>query len=409
MDEGCVQRIRPRQCMRIRATWRCRIAVLSAAFPRKLTPVPISSRPEAPRPSEPPAGDDLSVMRWTVLALVALAVLTILPLWVPLVLAAWSAILTRPLNQRVARLVGGRSRAAGMVTVVLVLAVLTPVVITALSLSGSMVDLLTRVQHTEDGAQAMSALLSSESSPAEPVDLADTRQLFELIRRHGLSAIDTARTLFGAVAAVAVGLFVFVFAFYTFLVDGTRAYRWLLDHSPLSPAHSVRMAAAFEETGRGLFLSLGGTALFQGTAATLGYLVIGVPQALMLGMLTFVGSFIPLIGTALVWVPVTTGLLLVDRSGQAIAVLVLGLVVSSLDNFVRPWLSRYGDLQLPTFVIFVAMLGGIAAFGGAGPLLGPLIVRLAVEAMLIWRQEQTRRQGVPDATAASLLDRQSEL
>jgi predicted PurR-regulated permease PerM len=328
-----------------------------------------------------------------VLGLAALALFTILPLWVPLVLAAWSAILTRPLQQRVARLVGGRSRAAGMVTVVLVLAVLTPVVITALSLSGSMVDLITRLRSTEDGAQAMNALFASDTGPEE-VDLADTRQLFDLIRRHGLSAIDTARTLFGAIAAVAVGLFVFVFAFYTFLVDGPRAYRWLLDYSPLSPAHSVRMAATFEETGRGLFLSLGGTALFQGTMATVGYLIIGVPQALMLGMLTFVGSFIPLIGTALVWVPVTIGMLLLHRSGQAVAVLVLGLVVSSLDNFVRPWLSRYGHLQLPTFVIFVAMLGGIAAFGGAGPLLGPLVVRLAVEAMLIWRQEQARRQAL---------------
>jgi predicted PurR-regulated permease PerM len=322
------------------------------------------------------------------LALIGLALFTVIPVWVPLVLAAWSAILTRPLQQRVAKLVGGRSRAAGMVTVVLVLAVLTPVVVTALSLSGSLVDLATRLSHTEDGVQAMGALFASDSAAA-PIDLADTRQLFELIRRHGMSAVGTVRELFGAVAAVAVGLFVFVFAFYTFLVDGPRMYLWLLDYSPLSVAHSERMAAAFAETGRGLFLSLGGTALFQGSLATIGYLVIGVPQALLLGMLTFVGSFIPLIGTALVWVPVTAGMLLLDRGGQAVAVLVVGLVVSSLDNFVRPWLSRYGQLQLPTFVIFVAMLGGIAAFGGAGPLLGPLVVRLAAEALHIWREERS--------------------
>jgi len=339
-------------------------------------------------PESPPRSEAQSALRWTVLVLVGLSLFTIIPLWVPVVLAAWSAILTRPLQQRVAKLVGGRSRAAGMVTVVLVLAVLTPVVITALSLSGSLVDLVTRLSHTEDGVQAMNALVASESGP-EPLDLADTRQLFDLIRRHGVSALGTVRDLFGAFAAVAVGLFVFVFAFYTFLVDGTRAYRWMLDYSPLSPAHTVRMAAAFEETGRGLFLSLGGTALFQGSLATIGYLIIGVPQALMLGMLTFVGSFIPLIGTALVWGPVSAGMLLLDRSGQAVAVLVLGLVVSSLDNFVRPWLSRYGHLQLPTFVIFVAMLGGIAAFGAAGPLLGPLIVRLAVEALDIWRKERS--------------------
>ena len=341
--------------------------------------------------SESPTTNDAHrALRWMVLALVALALFTIVPLWVPLVLAAWSAILTRPLQQRVARLVGGRSRAAGMVTVVLVLAVLTPVIITLLSLSGSLVDLITRLRQTEDGAQAMNALFASDSGPAQ-VDLADTRQLFDLIRRHGLSALGTVRTLFGAFAAVAVGLFVFVFAFYTFLVEGTRAYRWILDYSPLSPAHSARMAAAFEETGRGLFLSLGGTAVFQGGLATIGYLIIGVPQAVMLGMLTAVGSFIPLVGTALVWVPVASGMMLLHRSGQALAVLVLGLVVSSLDNFVRPWLSRYGHLQMPTFVIFLAMLGGIGAFGAAGPLLGPLVVRLAVEALSLWRQDAEAR------------------
>jgi len=335
----------------------------------------------------PPRSEANRLLGWTVLALAALTLLTILPLSVPLVLAAWSAILSRSLQQRVARLVGGRSRAAGVVTVALVLAVLTPLVITLLSLSGTLVDLITRLSHTEDGAEAMRALFASENSSG-PVDLAETRQLFDLIRRHGLTALETVRTLFGAAAAVAVGLFVFVFAFYTFLVDGPRAYRWLLDYSPLSHVHSARMASAFEETGRGLFLSMGGTSLFQGGLATIGYLSIGVPQPLLLGMLTAVGSFIPIIGTALVWVPVTAGMLLLDRSGQALAVLVLGLVVSSLDNFVRPWLSRYGQLQLPTFVIFLAMLGGVAALGGEGLLFGPLIIRLTVEALRIWRERE---------------------
>jgi predicted PurR-regulated permease PerM len=61
---------------------------------------------------------------------------------------------------------------------------------------------------------------------------------------------------------------------------------------------------------------------------------------------------------------------------------------------VRPWLSRYGQLQLPTFVIFIAMMGGIAAFGGAGLLLGPLLVRLASEALEIWREDR----AAPPAT-----------
>ena len=348
----------------------------------------------------PPPPDDTSALherptrahfalRWVVLALAAGALLTFAPLWMPLVFAAWSAVLARPLQRRLARLVGGRSRAGGVVTVALVVTVLTPIVIMVLSLSSTAIDLITRVSHTDDGSSALSALLSGDSQP-EQIDLGDTRQLFDLLRRHGASAVGAARTLTGALTAIGVALFVFVFAFYTFLVEGGRMYRWIEEHSPLSREHTARFASAFEETGRGLVISLGGTSLLQGTLATIGYLFVGAPQALLLGMLTSVGSFIPVVGTALVWVPLSLALLALNRSGQAIAVVVIGIVVSLLDNFVRPWLSRYGQLQLPTFVIFVAMLGGLAAFGAAGPLLGPLLVRLAAEGLAIWRETTGR-------------------
>ena len=65
----------------------------------------------------------------------------------------------------------------------------------------------------------------------------------------------------------------------------------------------------------------------------------------------------------------------------------IGAFTSVVDNIVRPWLSRYGNLKLPGFVTFVAMLGGIVVFGGFGLLLGPLFVRLAVEALDIWRDK----------------------
>jgi predicted PurR-regulated permease PerM len=183
-------------------------------------------------------------------------------------------------------------------------------------------------------------------------------------------------------------MFVFLCGFYAFLVDGSRAKTWLTTHSPLPREHMVRFSSAFAETGRGLFIGIGVTALLQGVLATVGYIVIGVPQALVLGMITTVAALIPSIGTGLVWAPVSVALFLSDRNGAAIALLVLGCVISVVDNLVRPWLSRFGHLQLPTFVVLVSMLGGIGVFGAWGVLLGPLLVRLAVEALSIWHDEQ---------------------
>ena len=65
----------------------------------------------------------------------------------------------------------------------------------------------------------------------------------------------------------------------------------------------------------------------------------------------------------------------------------IGIVVSTADNFVRPILSRYGSLRMPTFLLLTSMLGGLAIFGPWGVALGPLMVRLAVEGLEILREE----------------------
>src|SRR5690606_41073394 len=60
-----------------------------------------------------------------------------------------------------------------------------------------------------------------------------------------------------------------LFGFYTLLVDGRRAYGWLIEHSPVRRRYLIRFADAFAETGRGLFIGMGLTALIQGALATI--------------------------------------------------------------------------------------------------------------------------------------------
>lgn len=341
------------------------------------------------RPSFPPAARvrlSVPVFRWTVLGLCVAAVYAMHALWAPVLLAAWTAILAQPLNDRLMRL-GGRSRAAGVLTVAIVVLAVAPLVVVGLSLFGTAVDLVHSLQKSSGGKDAFNVLLSTEPS-APGLNRNAVQRGFELMRQHGAGAMRAAGTIFGAATAMVIGMFVFLCGFYAFLTEGNKAKSWLIVHSPLPREHMLRFGAAFAETGRGLFIGVGVTALLQGVIATIGYVVIGVPQALVLGLLTAVAALIPSFGTGLVWVPVTAALFLAGRNGAGVALLVVGCVVSIVDNLVRPWLSRYGHLQLPTFVVLVAMLGGIGVFGAWGVLLGPLLVRLAVEALAIWRDEQ---------------------
>src|SRR5690606_329221 len=113
--------------------------------------------------------------------------------------------------------------------------------------------------------------------------------------------------------------------------------------------------------------------------------------ALALGMLTLIFSVVPAIGTALVWVPVAAGLFLTGQEAGAIVLLVIGVaVIGTIDNIARPYLARRGKLLLPTYVVLLALFGGVERMGAWGLMLGPLIVRLVKEAVVIRTERVTQ-------------------
>jgi predicted PurR-regulated permease PerM len=168
---------------------------------------------------------------------------------------------------------------------------------------------------------------------------------------------------------------------------------------PIPSEAFARLTNAFRETGRGLIVAGGGTALVQGAVATVAYVAIGIPRALLLGPLTALCAIVPLVGTGLVWVPLAIELGATGQYWRAGVVVAVGAGVHSLiDNFIRPLFARYGRLTLPTFVVFVSMIGGVAVFGAAGALLGPLVVRLCAESLAIVFEMRRGAAQVPAET-----------
>ena len=328
-----------------------------------------------------------SALRWLVVGLTLAAAAALIPFWAPLMLAAWGAIITWPLQERLARSLRRSKLSAALLTALLVLLILLPVAVATLSLSASAIELGQRLVQSKSGAEALKTLSSSDAAGFDFKQL-DPQHVLDLVRKHGATALGAARTIFGAASVAVIGLVVFVAGFYTFLVDGKQARDWLLERSPLSHADFHRLANVFSEVGRGLLVGVGLTAVSQGAAATVGYLLTGVPQALVLGLVTVFASLIPSVGAALVWAPVAAGLALTGRPGAALAMLLIGLFVSVVDNLLRPLFARYGELRMHSLVMFIAMLGGIVLFGTWGLLLGPLLVRWASEGLSMLREQR---------------------
>jgi predicted PurR-regulated permease PerM len=323
-------------------------------------------------------------LRFVVGALVFVGAVTIAPLWAPIVLAAWTAQLLEPLAVRWGSRLGGRGRAALALTALVVVLILVPLVLLGVSLAAAAVDVLAQLRASKQTSALASSFLPSGIGPS--LEHLSPQRILDFAKGHGDQAFAIATAALGGLTAVALGLVMYVFSVYECVAHGPRFGRWLRERS-FVPKHAFdRLGKAFFETGRGLIVGIGGTALLQGTVATIGYAIVGVPQPLLLGFVTLVASLIPSSGTALIWVPLTVILFATGNTTGGIVLALFGCVAAVIDNLFAPWLSRYGKFQLPTYVTLVAMIGGIVVFGGFGLILGPLFVRLAVEALDLWRE-----------------------
>ena len=296
--------------------------------------------------------------------------------WV--LLAIWAAVFMRPLHRALARRLGARPRVAAALTIGLLALLLAPVVILVMSLVGDAIDLVDRLVATDRAQDVLRQLVQGDGHTERSFS-----DLVELVLSQGGRAWTVAREVAGTAARIVIGVVIFVAGTYAMLVDGERWYAWLERHAPTTPETTRRLAAAFVETGRGLLVGIAGAGLAQSIVATIAYVVLGVPQPLALGLLTFCCSVVPVVGTSIVWLPVAAGLAITGRPGDGIGLAIVGVgLIGTVDNLVRPYLARRGRLQLPTFVVLVAMLGGVALLGPRGLLLGPLIVRLTKEVLV---------------------------
>jgi predicted PurR-regulated permease PerM len=319
--------------------------------------------------------------------LVLLGTLVVAPLWAPLVLAAWTANLLGSPAAWLEQRLGGRGRAALLLTAAVIVLIVAPLTVLGISLVAASTDLSTKLRTSRQASELFGLFAPAGMGPS--LTHLSPERLGDFARRHGEEAATFARAALGGLTALAVALVIYVFGLFQAIVNGARGARWLRERVLISKRAFDRLAGAFVETGRGLFVGIGGTALLQGTVATLGYVVIGLPQPLLLGAITMVTAMIPSLGTAIVWVPLTIFMFATGRTSSAVALTIFGCAASLIDNLCAPWLARYGRLKLPMFVTLVSILGGIVVFGGFGLILGPLFVRLAVEALDLWREQRS--------------------
>jgi predicted PurR-regulated permease PerM len=344
--------------------------------------------------------DGTQIFDW-LLILVGLVLLAtiLLPFWSALVFAAVLAGIFSGLQRRLTRRLGGRpALSAGLLTLLVLLAVLLPLAglatlltrqvvgvfqgLRAIFQEGGLVGLLERVpgplRRLADWAVDMSG---------GPDSASDWLQLLQ--SQSGKAATAVTRVLTTTSQAVLEAALLLI-AFYFLLLDGRRLVRWMEKVLPLAPGRFRAFLDEFRQVSRAVVVSSVGTAGVQAVAALVGFLIARIPNALLWALLTFFTAFIPAVGAASVSVVIAAVLFFQGQTGWALFLAVWGVVVVGLsDNVVKPLLIK-GGVEMHGAVIFFALLGGLAAFGPVGLVVGPLIVAFILAL--------TGTRGVPTAS-----------
>ena len=186
-----------------------------------------------------------------------------------------------------------------------------------------------------------------------------------------------------------------VLAAFFFFRDGAEgARRLLVAVERLAGHRAQQLLAVAGGTVRSVIYGVIGTALAQAALQAIGLWLAGVPAPFFLGFLTFFLSFVPL-GPPLVWLPASLWLLYNGAAGAGIFLAVWGLlVVSGVDNILRPYLISRGA-NLPLILVFLGVVGGVLAFGFLGVFLGPTL--LAIGYVLVEEWSAGTRTSAPPA------------
>jgi predicted PurR-regulated permease PerM len=333
----------------------------------------------------------------------ALVAAVIAPLFRELLLAIVLASALRPVQGWLTkRFRGRRGLAAGVVTFLVVVIALGPL--------AALIAVLVR-----DGAHGVQYVLDTmhgqrvadivgwlpEGARDAVLDAINDlpRNLGEVAGKVGTQT--KAATAAVVASAIATGSFLFhsvlmLIAFFFTLVRGDEIVTWLDRVSPLLPGQTRELLAISKKVSFSIVASAVATAAVQAIAALVGFYIAGVPAPIFFAAVTFLAAFIPAIGAAVVSLVAALLLYVTGHPYMAIFLCAWGVIVVGLvDNVIKPLLIKRG-MEIHGGVVFFALLGGLATFGGIGLLVGPLAVSMFLSLLTIYHRDfSPQKRGVP--------------
>lgn len=339
------------------------------------------------------------------LALVTIALMLVVSSFIGALLwAALAALLFQPLFQRLLRWrPGQRNLVAALTLLIITVAVVIPAMIVV----SMVIDQAAGVYGQLRTGQINFATYFEQVHGALPtrmqraIDSAGfgsfERAQFKISQAVSASASVLARSALSIGANAAAFLLAFgvgLYVTYFLLRDGERIGPAVVRALPLEPVVAQRLADKLVAVVRATIKGSGVVALVQGALGAITFWIVGLPAALLWGVVMAIVALLPAVGPALIWTPVAIYLLATGAIWQGVVVILSGVFVIGLaDNILRPVLVGR-DTGLPDWLVLVTTLGGIDLMGLSGIVVGPVAGALFLTGWQVLTEQRRMRAGV---------------
>jgi predicted PurR-regulated permease PerM len=283
-----------------------------------------------------------------------------------------------------------------LMTLLVVIIILLPFSLLLLSLANEAVGVYHSVENLINTGQLQAYLERIEEIPilgpilpkidqALGVSQMDPLALFlKNLRQISTLLLNQSSVILKSLSSFLFSFFLALLSLYYLFKDGEHFYNSLKNLLPIPARERDLLLNRFQEMVSATIYGGLLIALVQGFLGGLSFWVLGLASPVLWGTAMALFSFIPLGGTALIWVPAALFLLIAGEITQGIILLAIGVfVISSVDNFLRPLLVG-AKTNIHPLLLFFAVIGGIQAFGMIGIIAGPLIVTLCLTLVEIY-------------------------
>ncbi len=208
-----------------------------------------------------------------------------------------------------------------------------------------------------------------------------------LTRDLSATLTEALPSVFAAVSSLGVSLFIMFFIMYYIFLDIHYVIIRSTEYLPFKQANAIWLIQQFEQISKAILLGQVLVSSLQGLLGGIGFVIFGLPDAVLWGIVMAVVSLVPIVGTSLVWLPAAVYLLAHKDYYAGLGLLIWGAtLVSHIDNFVRPRLGKkLGNIN--PIVMVLGAFAGLQFFGIAGVVVGPFLLAFFLLLLQVYRQE----------------------